>query len=149
VAEIGSPPCKSDAIRKEPLRHSAGSTLHESGPQMQKVIKWFFLCGLACAFSTPAEANFVTGNYLLDTCEKTDKVSDAFCMGTILAYYDMLYEMEEYCGDGSQRTGGQIRDIVVKFLREHPEHRDTRASGLSFIAITEAFNCKLPKGRRE
>jgi Rap1a immunity proteins len=107
---------------------------------MRKVAAAFLLW---FAFDTPGKANFVSGNFLLEACEKTDKVSDAFCIGTILAYYDMLYEAGEYCGDESQRTSGQIRDVVVKFLREHPEHRDTRASGLGFIALTDAFNCKL------
>jgi hypothetical protein len=93
------------------------------------------------AFYTTAEANFITGNQLLAACEATDKASDAFCMGTILAYYDMLYEMEYHCRDG-HLTGQQIRDVVVKYLKENPAHRDTRASGLSFLAITDAFNCK-------
>ena len=116
---------------------------------MHNLNKWLSICTLACALVTPAEANFVSGNYLLDTCEKTDNISSSFCIGTILAYYDMLYEMEYYCGDGSQRTPGQIRDVVVKYLREHPEHRDTRASALAFFAIIDAFNCKLPKRGRE
>ena len=116
---------------------------------MQKVIKWLSLCGFACAFSASAEANFISGNYLLGACEKTDKVSSAFCVGTILAYYDMMYEMEYYCGDESQRTPEQIRDVVVKYLRENPAYRDTRASALSFLAITDAFNCKPPRRRQE
>jgi Ssp1 endopeptidase immunity protein Rap1a len=61
----------------------------------------------------------------------------------------MMYEMEYYCRDDNQRTSGQIRDVVVKYLRENPAYRDTRASVLGFFAIIDAFNCKLPKKQRE
>jgi|SRR5262245_1419654 len=102
------------------------------------------------ALETPAEANFISGNSLLDACEKTDAASSAFCMGTILAYYDMLYEMQYYCEDESRnRTAGQLRDVVVKYLREHPVGRDIRASALSFFAITEAFDCNSPDAIRK
>ncbi|MBR0939419.1 Rap1a/Tai family immunity protein [Bradyrhizobium jicamae] len=69
-------------------------------------------------------------------------------MGPSLAYYDMLYEMEYRCQDG-QLTGQQLRDVVVNLLRRYPEHRDTRASTLSFLAITDAFNCNRQTGSQQ
>lgn len=97
------------------------------------------------AFDTPAGAYFDTGNTLLAICEKTDNFNVGLCVGTILGYYEMMYEAGYACGDDSKRTKRQIRDVIVKYLREHPAYRDTRASALTFFAFIDAFNCKSLK----
>ena len=79
---------------------------------------------LALAFFRPAEAYFVTGNDLLKDCSSTDKDTAAakglYCLGVILGYYEMLTFLKAQCGDDSKKNVGQIKDVVVKYLKEHP-----------------------------
>jgi hypothetical protein len=110
--------------------------------QMHNLNKWLCICILACALVTPAEAYFDTGNTLLAICEKSDDFSVGLCIGTILGHYEMMYEAGYDCGDDSKRTKLQIRDVIVKYLRENPAARHVRASALSFFAFVDAFNCK-------
>jgi hypothetical protein len=72
-----------------------------------------------------------TGNDLLKACTSTDKDSaDAlhpYCTGIIVGYYEMLTAFKAKCGDDSKKTAGQIKDVVVKYLKEHPaEHSECR-----------------------
>jgi hypothetical protein len=44
-------------------------------------------------------------------------------------------------------TGGhvsldEVKDVVVKYLREHPEKRNSDADDSTSIALTSAFPCK-------
>jgi hypothetical protein len=111
-------------------------------PKMHNMIKWLSACALAWAFCAPARAYFDTGNTLLAICEKSDDFSLGLCVGTIIGHYEMMYEHGYDCGDDSKRTKPQLHDVVVKYLRENPAARHTRASFLSFEAFNAAFNCK-------
>ena len=103
---------------------------------------------LAFAFFRPAEAHFVTGDDLLKNCTSTDKDTaygqHSFCTGIIVGYYEMLTFLQSNCGDDSKKTAGQIEDVVVKYLKEHPAERSKPAASVSAIAISEAFKC-LPR----
>ncbi len=39
-------------------------------------------------------------------------------------------------------TNGQVRDVVVKYLKDHPEERHFLASILAVKALSKAFPCK-------
>jgi hypothetical protein len=86
-----------------------------------------------------------TGNDLLKDCTSTDKDSaDAlhlYCTGIIMGYYEMLTALKAKCGDDSKKTAGQIKDVVLKYLKEHPAEHSEPAAGASAIAIIEAFHC--------
>ena len=99
---------------------------------------------LVSAFFRPAEAHFVTGDDLLKNCTSTDKDQRLFCTGVIVGYYEMLTFVQANCGDDSEKTAGQIEDVVVKYLKEHPAERSKPAASVSAIAISEAFKC-LPR----
>ena len=45
------------------------------------------------------------------------------------------------CGDDSKKTAGEIEDVVVKYLKEHPAERSKPAATVSAIAISEGFKC--------
>ena len=87
---------------------------------------------LASAFFRPAEAHFVTGNDLLKNCTSTDKDTaygqHLFCTGIIVGYYEMLTFLQFNCGDDSKKTAGEIEDVVVKYLKEHPAERSKPAA---------------------
>ena len=53
----------------------------------------------------------------------------------------MLTFWQFNCGDDSKKTAGQIEDIVVKYLKEHPSERSKPAASVSVSAISEAFKC--------
>jgi len=66
----------------------------------------------------------LTGNELLKRCEDNDAVQRAFCVGYVIGVADMVEEGPS--GLICVATGvsnGQLSDIVVKFLRDHPERR--------------------------
>ena len=103
---------------------------------------------LASAYFRPAEGHFLTGNDLLKNCTSTDKDTaygqHLFCTGIIVGYYEMLTFLQSNCGDDSKKTAGQIEDVVVKYLKEHPAERSKPAASVTAIAISEAFKC-LPR----
>jgi hypothetical protein len=86
-----------------------------------------------------------TGNDLLKDCTSTDENSaDArhlYCMGIIVGYYEMLTAFKAKCGGDSKKTADQIKDVVVKYLKEHPAEHSEPAAGASAVAIIEAFHC--------
>ena len=96
---------------------------------------------LVSAFFGPAEAHFLTGDDLLKNCTSTDKDRHLFCTGLIVGYYEMLTFVQANCGDDSEKTAGQIEDVVVKYLKKHPAERSTPAASVSAIAISKAFKC--------
>jgi hypothetical protein len=42
----------------------------------------------------------------------------------------------------SEATLAQVRDVVIRYLQEHPEERHYAASSLSLRALVLAFPCK-------
>ena len=100
---------------------------------------------LGSAFFRAAEAHFLTGNDLLKNCTSTDRDTaygqHLFCTGIIVGYYEMLTFLQFNCGDDSKKTAGEIEDVVVKYLKEHPAERSKPAATVSAIAISEAFKC--------
>jgi hypothetical protein len=59
----------------------------------------------------------------------------------------MLSAFGEVCPDNgndqaaAKITEEQLLDIILKFIREHPEVRHTAAAPLARIALTAAFPC--------
>ena len=100
---------------------------------------------LGSAFFRAAEAHFLTGNDLLKNCTSPDKDTafgqHSFCTGIIVGYYEMLTFLQYDCGDDSKKTAGQIEDVVVKYLKEHPSDRSKPAASVSTIAISGGFKC--------
>jgi hypothetical protein len=67
------------------------------------------------------------------------------CLGYIMGIVDALdgnqIGGQKACFSASM-TGGQIRDVVVKFLQSHPEIRHYQASGVVTEALAQAFPCR-------
>jgi Ssp1 endopeptidase immunity protein Rap1a len=93
----------------------------------------------ACTFSQ-AQAGFQTGNDLYEKCISPPKtIESAYCIGYVSGVADTLTN-----GTCIPQTAtvGQASDIVVKYLREHPEYRHVPASILAAWALLDAFPCK-------
>jgi hypothetical protein len=100
----------------------------------------------------PARAGFKTGNDLLRECEAGEGRGSSMlmwgtCAGYVIGAADAIgfwtaVENGESCIPASSQAG-QLKDIVVKYLRDHPETRHFEAYALVYVALGQAFNCKL------
>jgi hypothetical protein len=104
--------------------------------------------------STKAERIFlpqyVDGNALLAACKSGGGQSSGLCLGYILGVADTLAEWKRSEGGNvclnPKVAGGEITDVVVRYLQEHPEYRHAGASLQTMTGIGLALRCSLPKG---
>src|ERR1700681_2207721 len=94
---------------------------------------------LASTMCVKAGVVFDTGNDYLSMCE--DPRGQGHCSATAVGYADMLSVMGYFCADRNVKKG-QMKDVVLKYVRDHPEKRQIAAASLAFSALTEAFPCK-------
>lgn len=71
---------------------------------------------------------------------------EAWCAGYVVGVVDTL---NLYDTTGERRiclpqtaTGDQVRDIVMRYLTEHPESRHLDGAGGAALALEAAFPCK-------
>jgi hypothetical protein len=115
----------------------------------------FVILVLALAIAVPAHAQLqditrATGNDLYPLCQSTDKEDIAFCHGYILGFVHGLIalgseERRESLSIPSGITGQQVVDIIVKYLKNHPEFRHLHADVLIFSALLDAFPPKVAR----
>jgi hypothetical protein len=101
----------------------------------------------ACVVAqTPAAMR--TGNELLDTCERDDPPYMMLCIGWVAGATQafiaagIAVERQIVCLPTGGTTG-QYRDIIVAYLRAHPAERHWPSGGLAFLALKEAFPCRI------
>jgi Ssp1 endopeptidase immunity protein Rap1a len=114
-------------------------------------MKFFFAAGFILLVSASAHAQRVsttTGNELLESCEAKGSFKEAFCLGYITGVTD-LDQMNASVFPEHRRscvpenvTNGQIRDVIVRYLTDHPEERHMLAAILVAEAMGKAFPCK-------
>jgi hypothetical protein len=99
----------------------------------------------AILFAAPAAARadyFDTGNDYWAKCSGDANLP--LCMGLASGYLDMMNAFGSNCS-ASGVSRRQAKDVFVKFLAEHPEHRNLSAAALAGVAFTDAFGCKKPE----
>jgi Rap1a immunity proteins len=97
-----------------------------------------------------------TGNDLLDQCSADEKsVVFTQCLGYIRGAVDLIGALQGSVGGDDKKsfwkptavclpnhaTSGQITDVVIKYLREHPEERADRAGWIIIRALIKAWGC--------
>jgi len=89
--------------------------------------------------TTPAQAQVVfTGNTFFDYCSaREDSLSAGLCLG----YIQGVLESSTSTCIIPGVTFGQLKDVVVRFLRTNPQNRHNQASLLVEEAIQEAWPC--------
>ncbi|MCJ8157238.1 Rap1a/Tai family immunity protein [Sphingomonas sp. LaA6.9] len=103
---------------------------------------------MSIAISTsPAQAKWMDGNELLAICDSSDSADKIQCMGYIQGVLDAsdssLGSKEIPPVDTPDNvTAGQLKDIVIAYLKANPEKRHTQASDLVFTALVRAFGQK-------
>jgi hypothetical protein len=102
---------------------------------------------LLSASAHPQRVSTTTGNDLLESCESRD-FKQAFCLGYITGVTDFdgmdgaaFPERRRSCIPENV-SNGQVRDVVVKYLKDHPEERHLLAAVLIVEAASKAFPCK-------
>lgn len=110
----------------------------------------FFAALLNQAPAVVQAGEFIDGNKLYEMCSEDESSPNhyqftAWCTGYILGTYDTIR------GSGLSSnlaicvptgvSSGQLTDIVVKALREHPEVRHNSASMLVGAALRANFGC--------
>jgi hypothetical protein len=114
---------------------------------MKKVI----LLTVALMICSPANAQFVTGNDIVQSCEDATTA----CTVLMLSISDLneFIEVNPEIGvlspafrscrpDSDGVTGGQLSKILSKYLRENPEVLNLPAILLAMTALKEAFPCE-------
>lgn len=86
------------------------------------------------------------GNDLLDICTKDDYFNQGYCLGYIRA---LSSGVDMVLATSNQRicyrdniTMGQIRDVVIAYIRRNPAKRNENAMVLVSWASAEAWPCK-------
>ena len=82
--------------------------------------------------------------------DKADRLSSAYnafsvgyCLGLVNGVSDTITDMMTLCDPGT--TYGQQVRIVVKYLDDHPEKLNLKATVLIKLALLNAFGCKASK----
>ena len=92
---------------------------------------------------SPVAAWWRMGNQLQDECQRP---APAFAMGYIFGLLDGLELGEQF---GAKRrvclpdgvTGGQLKDVVCRYVDANPDQRRVPASYLAETALEEAWPC--------
>ena len=101
-------------------------------------------------WASPADAQerwiHQRGNVVWDYCKNEgglsweDGVSWGFCLGTATACADALESMGQAC-QPLGTTDQQVRNVFVKYLKDHPEERHEVAVDLAYRAFAEVWPC--------
>lgn len=83
-----------------------------------------------------AAGPFMDGNELQDACKRAD--GELYCLGFTTGVYDAL-GMTVCPPPGV--TMIQVRDIIVKYVADHPEQRHLPAYHLAHNSLEQAFPC--------
>lgn len=97
----------------------------------------------------PAQAarggSFQTGNDLFAACDSTDSEDRLLCAVWVVAFtegFAIAQAPHPVICFPSGATIGQDMDIIVRYLRSHPEQRHLRAGVLAGAALGIAFPCR-------
>ena len=95
------------------------------------------LVAIASSFASPVKATdhfIIDGNDLHDVCNIDPRAGGGFCIGFTTAIFDT-----RKCSPTVKMT--VVKEVVAKFLHDHPEQRHRPAAHLARKAIDEAFPC--------
>ncbi|MCJ7597981.1 MAG: hypothetical protein MUO41_05010 [Methyloceanibacter sp.] len=92
-----------------------------------------------------AEGYFDDGDTLYYTCREKegDPFSQGACLGTVSGAWDMMRALGYVCKVKGV-TRAQAKDVVLKYLEDHPEKRKGPAVLNIILAMEAAFDCIAP-----
>jgi Rap1a immunity proteins len=114
-------------------------------------MKALLLVAFCIASAAPAQAAtaFRGGADLYTSCT-TSRGAD-FCDAYIMGAVDAMFALKNASGAGNVCiTDGvrlrQVRDIVVQYMKDHPETRRYTAASIVVVAVRKAFPCGESRG---
>ena len=97
------------------------------------------------AWSPDAHAQYwATGNDVKEACHSESPFDQGYCLGFAVSVAGVVTDQFgpwRACYSTGV-TSGQLRDVMVKFLDDHPELLHVNAISLPARAFTEAFPCR-------
>lgn len=95
-----------------------------------------------CFFTATAQAAFIDGNKLLEYAREEERsgTSSGMLLGYIAGVHD-AFDTTAICTPPNA-TLGQLKAVVVKFLKENPEVWAKNGDNVIFLALGRAFPCK-------
>jgi hypothetical protein len=93
---------------------------------------------------TAANATYFdsNGNDFYKRCSSSENI---ICTATSAAYMDMFLALGGECTRDAGVNRLQTKDILVKYLADHPADRHAPLPFSAILAFQEAFGCRLPK----
>lgn len=107
-----------------------------------------FIAALAVAIAAlpaPAQAEWMDGNQLHDTCATPAPMDRAMCLSYVIGVLDGMRYLPQPPVTPKGATAGQIRDVVAKYLTDNPAMRDQQARMIVKAAISDAWPKLQPK----
>jgi hypothetical protein len=106
------------------------------------VVATGFLWPLSAFSHEDVSQAFESGNELYQQCTAASgSPQNVFCGGYVTAVSDSLESQRLVCTPKGT-TAGQIKDVIVNYLRDHPaETHHTTAYSLAELALMAAFPC--------
>lgn len=89
--------------------------------------------------ATSARAEWMNGNELHDMCSSTGAMDRALCLSYVIGVLDGTRYLDQPLKTPIGATGGQVRDVVARYLANHPDSRTLPARKLVKTAIIEAW----------
>jgi hypothetical protein len=88
-----------------------------------------------------AFSHFLTANDLYAHCTVPESAERLYCTGIIVGLADAFEHDGTMCPpDGASVS--QVVDVVVQYLRDHPEKRHYAIANEAALALKQAFPCK-------
>lgn len=89
--------------------------------------------------AAPARADWMNGNQLQDMCASTSGIDRGLCLSYVMGVLDGARFLDRPLKTPIDATGGQVRDVVAKYLAVHPESRTKPARLIVKAAVVEAW----------
>ncbi len=109
-------------------------------------MKRLLMVMLVMSWASPVWAAFNSGNQLIAFCQASEMdPGNAYCLGYMAGTFDALDGADRgaggytFCNPGV--TLNQVRDVVVMWLSDHPQHRHHDAHTLVAAALNEVWPC--------
>lgn len=98
-----------------------------------------------CLLPTAVHAGYFDGNGN-DFYRRCATSEDAICVATAGAYMDMMIALGVKCAKDAGVNRLQTKDILVKYLVDHPGDRHNPLPFSAILAFQEGLGCRLPRG---
>jgi hypothetical protein len=120
----------------------APSTLIRFCTAEGKAVRPLSVFVLVCVLSPEialGQDGFLSGNELYQKCT-AEAVGKSYCVGYVTGIADVMQISKSLCvPDGV--TVGQMVDVIVKYLRDHPEKRHYSVAAATFNTLSQTFPC--------